>query len=548
MKHKRLTVLLAAAVIAVAAAGSGCGRPAGDTSGNAASGGADDNIQTDIEPGRTSDENAESNGNSVKEEKILDETAGKNRIAVRVNPDVTYQTLESFGTSGCWWAQYVGGWDNEYKDTGREVREELAMLLYDKEYGIGLTCYRYNVGAGSLESGKGVYWDPYRRAASFETAPFTYDWNRDRNAVWFLRKAVELGAGEVVFFCNSPLERLTINGTAQMTKGEKTNLAPENYDDFAKYVLDVTEHFVEEGIPVRFVSPINEPQWDWIEGQEGCHYEPGKTAGVYRAFLKDLESRPALAGVELSGPESGEWKGEAIAYTSAILNDSVAGSHFTTIDNHSYWTDTASKKAFRRWMDARYPDVKLRMSEWCEMVNGSDTTMDSAINLARVLSEDLTVLDVVSWQNWVAAAQGGYRDGLVYVSREKKTLNPLKRLWGYGNYSRYIRPGYVRVETETGKEGEELSPVAFTGVNEDGQHELVLVFINGDKENKPLTLAISGNFRYTDMSIYETSGTYNLECVKTEQIPEEMRNSDSGIDIQAELAGESITTLVFSCK
>ena len=29
------------------------------------------------------------------------------------------------------------------------------------------------------------------------------------------------------------------------------------------------------------------------------------------------------------------------------------------------------------------PDVKIRMSEWCEMVNGTDLTMDSAIHLAQ---------------------------------------------------------------------------------------------------------------------------------------------------------------------
>lgn len=477
------------------------------------------------------------NPDGVKEGEDVEE----NSIRLTIHPEETHQILESFGTSGCWWSQYVGGWDNEYKDTGKSVREEIARLLFDKETGIGLTCYRYNIGAGSKESGNGIYWDTNRRAASFETAPFTYDWNRDKNAVWFLNKAVEFGVEEVVFFCNSPLERLTINGTAQVSKGEKSNLAPENYDDFARYVLDVTEHFVEEGIPVRFVSPINEPQWDWYEGQEGCHYEPGKIAGVYRAFLTELESRPGLKDVELSGPESGEWKGDAIAYTSALLNDSVLKEHFTTIDNHSYWSDRASKEAFKRWMDANHPEVKLRMSEWCEMVNGSDVTMDSAIHLAQVLAEDLTVLDVVSWQNWVAVAPGGYRDGLIYVNAEKKLFNPLKRLWGYGNYSRYIRSGYQRIGVETGKDGKALSPVVFTGTGENGRKELVAVFINESKEKQKITLDISGEFPYTDIEIYETSRDNNLACM-LETVIEQKEH------VTVELAEESITTIILSHK
>ena len=52
------------------------------------------------------------------------------------------------------------------------------------------------------------------------------------------------------------------------------------------------------------------------------------------------------------------------------------------------------------------------------MVNGSDVTMDSAIHLAQEIAEDLRILSVVSWQNWVAVAPGGYRDGLIYIDEK----------------------------------------------------------------------------------------------------------------------------------
>lgn len=469
-----------------------------------------------------------------KETVTIDETAS----VFLIDQEQKYQVIESFGTSGCWWAQYVGGWDNEYKETGKPVRDEIAMLLFDKEYGIGLTSYRYNIGAGSAESGLGTYWDPHRRTQSFETAPGVYDWGRDANAVWFLKKAVELGANEITLFCNSPLERLTINGMAQVTKGESENIASENYDDFATYVMDVAQHFAEEGIPVAFVSPINEPQWDWFEGQEGCHYEPGKIAGVYRAFLEELQKRPLLSDVKLSGPESGEWKGEATSYTSAILNDAVLREHFDTIDNHSYWTDASSKVAFRNWMDLKYPDVKLRMSEWCEMVNGSDVTMDSAFHLAQTLAEDLSILNVVSWQNWVGVAPGGYRDGLIYVNQEKKTLNPIKRLWAYGNFSRFIRPGYQRINISGDiSKMDELHPIAFIGQNDEKKEELVLVFINESSASHNIFLDNANGVEYTEISIHETSENYNLEEIYVGEYSEEMSIS---------LNPQSITTILLS--
>lgn len=175
---------------------------------------------------------------------------------ITVDESVTYQTMESFGTSGAWWSQYVGGFTKDANGTGGSTREDIATLLFDREKGIGLTCYRFNLGAGSVESKTGTFWDKHRRAQCFEKEPGVYDFNKDANAVWFLRKASELGAEEIVLFCNSPLVRLTDNGLPHMTEGgSRTNISPDKYPEWAGYCMDVAEHFVEEGIPVKFISP-----------------------------------------------------------------------------------------------------------------------------------------------------------------------------------------------------------------------------------------------------------------------------------------------------
>ena len=53
------------------------------------------------------------------------------------------QEITGWGTSGCWWAQYVG--DSERAD-------EIAKLLFSKEEGLGLNIYRYNIGAGEKDN------------------------------------------------------------------------------------------------------------------------------------------------------------------------------------------------------------------------------------------------------------------------------------------------------------------------------------------------------------------------------------------------------------
>jgi len=450
-----------------------------------------------------------------------------------IDESVTHQTIDSFGTSGAWWSQYVGLWDDKYQNTQVTNRSRIATLLYHPTYGIGLTNYRYNLGAGSADSGLGNYWDPNRRAQSFETAPGVYDFSKDEGAQWFLQEVTRLGCEEVVLFFNSPLERLTISGTAQVTPGAKKNIEPENYAEWAKYACDVTEYFLSQGVPVKFISPINEPQWDWNDGQEGCHYEPSQIAGVYLAFLEEMEKRPALAHVELSGPESGEWGGQTPEYVSALLSEKKLRDHFTAVDCHSYWSNTQSKVSFKNFMDVLYPEKKIRMSEWCEMVNGTDLTMDSAIHLAQCVQEDLTVLDAVSWCTWVGVSPGGYRDGLIHATENgtgEKSIVPLKRLWAYGNYTRYIRPGFVRVDANGAKS---LDPVAFKG-ERDGKQQLVIVLINEAYATQKVNLA--GDFSaYATMQVHETSTNRDLA-----------RTYNGAVKTEVSLPMQSVITIVLS--
>lgn len=428
---------------------------------------------------------------------------------------VQHQTWESFGTSGAWWAQYIGTWDQPYGEDTVAVRDRIATYLFDPEEGIGLTSYRYNLGAGSADSGKGDIWQTPRRAVSFESEPGVYDWSKDAGAYWFVKRATQLGVDEVVLFSNSPLERLTINGLAHMSEKNTSNLAAENYEAFATYVYDVAEHFVQDGIPVKFISPINEPQWDWLNGQEGCHYTPQEVVALLRIFVEQLAKRSSLEGLEVTGPESGEWGGLTKTYLNAMMQDEVLGSYFTTFDCHSYWTDAATKKNLKAWMQLTAPDKKLRTSEWCEMVNGKDYTMDSAFNMADVIVDDLTILDVVSWQNWVGVADGDYRDGLIYVNVDQKAYRVAKRLWGYGNYSKFIHRGYVRVDAKSKfADLAHLRPVAFTGINEQGERELVLVLINREKE-KNFCLEVSSEYTYGSYELFTTSEQYDLERTAT---------------------------------
>lgn len=464
---------------------------------------------TDTEVG-TADTSRETEAATEAEtEKPLDEPLVLDNLhSVELDDSKKYQTIESFGASGAWWSQYVGDWDDLRLD-GLEVREYIAQLLFDPTEGIGLNAYRYNIGGGSRR-GKSDISDPWRRAYSFEKEPGVYDWTRDEAAVWFMNRSVELGVDEVIMFVNSPLERLTRSGKAHAdpNSSNKSNLAKSNYDEFATYVLDVVEHFVNEGLPIKFVSPINEPQWDWTGGQEGCHYSNAEVVNLLKVFVEEIEKRPGLANVEISAPEGGEWKNATTEMCKMILSDEVLGEYFTSLDVHSYWSDANDKRNFAGYFNKKYPGLKYRCTEWCEMVNGKDTTIDSAINLAIEIHEDMTILDCVSWQYWIAVSCYDYRDGLIYVDNSSRKVTVPKRLWSMGNYSRYIDRGYVRVDCDLDLGETYVS--AYEGTNENGEPEIVFVIVNNRKKDVNIDFSGVDASKYNRVSLNVTDKSYNL--------------------------------------
>ena len=423
-------------------------------------------------------------------------------VKLKINPLKEFQTFKSIGASGAWWAQIVGGWSHIDEKSGKPVRDRIAELLYNKETGIGMGVYRYNIGGGSKHSGKGEYSQPARATECFEVSKGEYDWNRDRNAVYMMKKCVENGVDEVIFFVNSPIERLTKNGLAHNKKHQlfHENISKKNYKEFAEYCLDVVEHFVNEGMPIKYLSPVNEPIWVWNGGQEGCFYRPRSVKNVFKVFAEEIDKRNVLKNVKLSGAESGDLRWFNKSYTRQLLKDKNVRKHLDGVEVHSYCLPLPLPitipflndrlgfvKRFRKWMDKKYPDVPIVMSEWTHMQGGRDYGMESALVTATTMYEDFTLLNAVSWQHWIAVSEVDYCDGLIYINLDDKSFEITKRYYVTGNFSKYIKPGSKRIEAET--DDENVLVTAFKNEN-----ETVLVLINNSNDEKEFSLPYGKEF------------------------------------------------------
>lgn len=420
-----------------------------------------------------------------------------------------YSTFEGFGASGAWWAQEVGKWEHIDEESGKAVRDRISELLYSKENGIGLRTYRYNIGAGSKDSGNGNIKNKLRRTESFLDENGEYDFTKDSGAVYMMKKAVLDGADEVILFVNSPIESLTKNGMAHCNKAFRTNLSQKNYKTFAKYCLDVTEHFVNEGLPIKYLSPINEPIWKWTGGQEGCHYRPRQAGNVMRVFAEEMAKRDSLKSVMLSGLESADLRWFNKSYTRNLLKYPIVRDKVDSIDVHSYFlhplpipyfSRVAYAKRFRKWLDRHYPNVPVKMSEWTHMQPGRNKSISSALVMANTIYEDISILNVTSWQHWIAVSEVDYCDGLIYISLDNKSFEMTKRYYATGNFSKYIPFGAKRIDAKC--DDDALKALAFCK-----DDKIIIIVINDTDEEKSVSIP---NFDTKGAKIITTSSDEDL--------------------------------------
>ena len=490
------------------------------------------------------------------------------RITVDLNDEG--QTVQGFGASMAWTFQRLGleGTD--------EVKEMSIEMLYG-DSGLRLNIARFNIGGGSLDSNLDDvvpycydWFDPDRRAESFFVAENyldaddatlkaafadenNYDFTRDAGALEMLDMALAAGnIDKIVFFANSPHYLMTVSGTCTGAEVQQNNLKEEFYEAYCDYLLIIVDNLVKEhlsgleNVPEVVISPVNEPQWDWGgdgASQEGCHFDPEPLAAFYDVFLDKLEAFNDANGTsyECDVLESGNYKfyidrKDIKEYLEAMSKYDYFD-EIEYISAHSYGADDSKKhrEKYQNYIDKNYPGLGISITEYCEMESGRYDTIESGLLLGNVISRDLTMLDAIDWNWWLAVSPCDYNDGLVYwdvLEDGSQKLSVLKRYYVMGQFSRYIENGDIRVGATcsdlTGWANLDYSAYK----RADGT--VVVVIINNSKSDKNVTVGGLGD--YTKATVVcttaeEQSGWNEVETVWSGKVA---------------LPAQSITTYVLS--
>ncbi|WP_299064563.1 glycoside hydrolase [uncultured Polaribacter sp.] len=487
-------------------------------------------------------------------------------LKISINKNKSYQEIKGFGASDAWRCQYVGSnWPQEKK-------ERIAELLFSKEIdkdgqpkGIGLSFWRFYIGAGTKEQGSDSnIKNEWRRAESFINADGNYDWSKQKGQQWFLQEAKSYGVDNFLAFSISAPVQWTLNGKGygENIKSPKINLKTDKFGDYAKFMVDFLTYFKSEGIDFNYLSPINEPQWQWEKRtQEGTPATNKDILDITKLVDKHINERKLSTKIVLAEAADLRWlyssygkseRGNQIDY---FFNNKVkVKSLDKTISGHSYFTTWPVESLISVRQDLnqklkQYSNLEYWQSEFCILEKNDDIGgggkrdlgMATALYVARVMHADLTLANTSSWQWWTALTNADYKDGLIYLDtgnpEDMYNLNSLKfngnfhdskLLWAFGNYSRFVKPRMIRVDANFNREEKLLEQykniMCSTYLNPKTEEYVSVVINYSNKDRK-----VQFNDFYVDR-IYVTSNDNNLKLIK----------SSSTINIKA----KSINTII----
>lgn len=348
------------------------------------------------------------------------------------------------------------------------------------------------------------------------------------------------------------------------------NIETGRMPEYADFLVDCIENLQnKEEVTFDYLSPVNEPQWDWMAGSNGKAGQEG-TPAINRELFeftsllserlneRNLSTTIALgeAGAinYLYGRVNNEmrdnqveefWDPASSLYIGSLPNVE------NVITGHSYfsvWPISSQVEHRQKLNDQvkKHPGLKYWQTEYCileqpgehEIPGGTgnqrDLGMKTALFVARIIHNDLVVANASSWQWWTALTRADYKDGLVYLDdgvsngsqsseycKKDGFFRDSKLLWAFGNYARFIRPGMKRIHVGEQNPVQASADVMISAYKNAATKKLVIVAVNVSNSERTYKLEMNGKLKHGKLIPYTTSALLNL-ARGTEVLPDKI--------------------------
>jgi O-glycosyl hydrolase len=395
-----------------------------------------------------------------------------------VNWNTVHQRIDGFGASSAWNGSWTAAEADLLFSTNNNVVYKSAAYN-----GVGLSLLRNHIVYAGTTSAGAV-------PGTIETQ--IMQWAQARGArVWSAPWTPPAGFKSIndIYDTNQAADG-GIDGGSYLGSGNNvTNL---NYaSQLANYVASMQSN----GVNLYAISVQNEPDAE-VTSYEACQWAGSQIHDFVTNLYNALAAR-GLSSTKIIVPESQVWSGDAALYT-PTLNDPVAAADVGIIANHDYAQDNSVG-------DQTTPaplstSGKALWETEVALLSGSDSGIANGVYYAQRIYLFMTQAQANAYHYWWLVADGSDNEGLLDTS-----ANPTKRLFTFGQYSRFVRPNFYRIGATSSQ-----SSALISAYKDSASTAFAIVVVNTNTATDVIQTFNLANFTAASVTPWITSGPLSL--------------------------------------
>jgi glucuronoarabinoxylan endo-1,4-beta-xylanase len=410
---------------------------------------------------------------------------GGNVIFAASNATVYWNTLkqpiDGFGVSE---AFHQSKCINQFPEP---KRTEILDLLFSTTKGSGFSILRNMVGDGGT-------WGNATDGPlpSIEPSEGVWSWNESNDDQIPLMNTLKTNYGVTRFMSTvwSPPAWMKSNNSVANGGTCKTDKYQAFADYLAEYVNGYKSHF---GIDIYAISMTNEP--DMTTAYSSCTWSAAQISTFIANYVKPTFQSKNVPALFMAGEHSNFTESPVLD----ALNNSTAASRLDIVGAHSYgggptWLSTSKNKGKKIW--------ETEVSN----LSNNDASINDGLSWAKKCHDFMVTAEINAFFYWWGACyKTNNGEGLIRMDMNAKTYSADKRLYTIGNFSRFVRPGWNRIDATASP----ASNVSISAYKESSSGKFAIVAINQNGSSQDINFNLSG-FNCGSITPYRTSGSENL--------------------------------------
>ncbi len=437
-----------------------------------------------------------------------------------INGGTTYQTITGFGASEGF------GEASTVMNASSSVQTQALSDLYGTSGGdAGLTILRNEISA---DSGSTIEPNSPGSPSATPTYLSLASINQDQGQLWFAQQ-IKSRFGVTNVFADAwsapafmKTNNSTSSGGAVCGVPGATCSSGDWRQAYANYLKQYASDYAAAGDPLTYIGPENEANLS--TSYDSMQLSPSQTANLLDVL------GPTMAGsstkVECCATEGWDY---AQQYAAAIESDSTANADTAVFTSHGY--TAAPTSPLSGWSKPAWETEWSTFDSWNPAWDdGSDA---SGLTWAQHIFAGLDQASLSAFLYWwgsTTPSENGDNEGLLLINGS--TVTPSGRLEAFGNFSRFVHPGAVRIGASS-SDGN-LTLDAFK--NTDGTVSIVVLNTGSGSDTVSYSLSGTGTASNATVTPYVTNGSNSIAA--------QSAITASGGAFTATIPGRSLVTYV----